>query len=180
MKIVETMRRKRIAIISTGGTIEKTYDEMVGVLANRVNVLDILLAGLDLRGIDLSRIPLMNKDSTDMSDDDHSLIAQTAGILTNTYDGVVVVHGTDTLTKSGELALTSHPKLEAPIIFTGAMRPYELRNTDAIQNMTEALLASQLLEPGVYLAMHNKILQFPGVVKDVTNGTFIKHQIPRN
>ena len=172
------MRRKRIAIISTGGTIEKTYDEMVGVLANRVNVLDILLAGLDLRGIDLSRIPLMNKDSTDMSDDDHSLIAQTAGILTHTYDGVVVVHGTDTLTTSGELTLAHHPKLAAPIIFTGAMRPYELRNTDAIQNMTEALLACQLLDPGVYLAMHNKILQFPGVVKDVANGTFVMKSEP--
>ena len=61
------MRRKHIAIISTGGTIEKTYDEMGGVLANRVNVLDILMAALDLRGIDVSRIPLMNKDSSEMT-----------------------------------------------------------------------------------------------------------------
>ena len=66
-------RKKRIAIVSTGGTIEKTYDEMFGVLANRVNVLDILLAGLDLRGIDISRIPLMNKDSSEMTPDDHQL-----------------------------------------------------------------------------------------------------------
>ena len=167
------MRKKRIAIISTGGTIEKTYDEMVGVLANRVNVLDILLAGLDLRGIDLSRIPLMNKDSSEMTDEDHTLIAQTAGILTQTYDGVVVVHGTDTLTRSGELSLSMNPSLGAPIVFTGAMRPYELRNTDAIQNMTEALLATQLLEPGVYVAMHNKILTFPGVQKDIAQGTFV-------
>ena len=167
------MRKKRIAIISTGGTIEKTYDEMVGVLANRVNVLDILLAGLDLRGIDLSRIPLMNKDSSEMTDEDHTLIAQTAGILTQTYDGVVVVHGTDTLTQSGELSLSMNPSLGAPIVFTGAMRPYELRNTDAIQNMTEALLATQLLEPGVYVAMHNKILTFPGVQKDIAQGTFV-------
>ena len=42
-----------------------------------------------------------------MSDDDHSLIAQTGGILTHTYDGVVVVHGTDTLTTSGELTSAS-------------------------------------------------------------------------
>ena len=168
------MSRKRIAIISTGGTIEKTYDEMVGVLANRVNVLDILLNALDLRGIDISRIPLMNKDSSEMSADDHALIAQTAGILTHTYDGVVVVHGTDTLQVSGEQTLAEHPKLRAPIIFTGAMRPYELRNTDAIQNITESLLASQFLGPGVYVVMHNKILTFPGVIKDVAAGTFIQ------
>ena len=35
--------RKRIAIISTGGTIEKTFDELAGVLENRVSVLDLLL-----------------------------------------------------------------------------------------------------------------------------------------
>ena len=170
------MRRKHIAIISTGGTIEKTYDEMGGVLANRVNVLDILMAAMDLRGIDVSRIPLMNKDSSEMSPDDHSLIAQTAGILTRTYDGVVVVHGTDTMQISGEMTLNENPNLRSPIIFTGAMRPYELRNTDAVQNMTEALLASQLLPPGVYVVMHNKVLTFPGVVKDLNRGTFVQTQ----
>ncbi len=33
--------KKRIALISTGGTIEKTYDELSGVLANGVSVLDV-------------------------------------------------------------------------------------------------------------------------------------------
>ena len=36
--------RKRIALISTGGTIEKTYDKLAGVLANQVSVLDVMLA----------------------------------------------------------------------------------------------------------------------------------------
>ena len=53
------------------------------------------------------------------------------------------------------------------------MRPYELRNTDALQNLTEALLAVRLLEPGVYVAMHNKVLRFPGVEKDHNAGTFV-------
>jgi L-asparaginase len=49
-----------------------------------------------------------------------------------------------------------------------------LRATDALQNLTEALLAVQILAPGVYLAMHNQVLQFPGVIKDRTLGTFVK------
>jgi L-asparaginase len=53
------------------------------------------------------------------------------------------------------------------------MRPYEMRHTDAIQNVIEALTAIQLVEPGVYAAMHNKVLKFPGVVKDRGNGTFV-------
>ena len=61
-----------------------------------------------------------------------------------------------------------------PIVLTGAMRPYELRNTDALQNLTEAFLAVQLAAPGVYVAMHNQVLQFPGVSKDKVAGTFVK------
>ena len=34
------------------------------------------------------------------------------------------------------------------------------------------LLAAQVLEPGVYCVIHNKVLRFPGVVKDHARGTF--------
>ena len=50
--------RKRVALISTGGTIEKTYDEMEGVLRNEVSNLDVMLAGLELEGVVLTRVPL--------------------------------------------------------------------------------------------------------------------------
>ena len=86
---------------------------------------------------------------------------------------MVVVHGTDRLAESGEAA-DSIGLPPVPIVFTGAMRPYELRSTDAMQNLTEALLAVRLLEPGVYVAMHNRILRFPGVIKDHDAGTFVK------
>ena len=168
------MRKKRIAVVSTGGTIEKTYDDMAGVLANHVNVLDILLASLKLNGIQITRVPLMNKDSLEMVPGDHTLIARTAGDLAETHDGVVVVHGTDRLQVSGDQTLALNPELSGPVVFTGAMRPYEVRHTDAVQNMTEALLAVQSLSPGVYVAMHNVILKFPGVVKDPKRGTFTK------
>jgi L-asparaginase len=166
--------KKRIAIISTGGTIEKTYDELRGVLANRVSVLDVMLASLELNGVEIARVPLMNKDSLDMTAEDHTLIARTAGAMAESYDGVIVVHGTDRLTVSGErtCALLGRPRV--PIVFTGAMRPYEMRSTDAVQNLVEALLAVQILAPGVYVAMHNAVLAFPGVEKDRARGTFVK------
>src|SRR5678816_2561451 len=93
---------RRIALISTGGTIEKTYDELSGVLANKISVLDVMLVSLELRGITVQRISLMNKDSLDMTPDDHTLIAETAARLARELAGVVVVHGTDRLAVSGE------------------------------------------------------------------------------
>ena len=41
------------------------------------------------------------------------------------------------------------------------MRPYEFPNTDTIQNVTEALLTTRLVEPGVYAVMCNRVLRFP-------------------
>jgi hypothetical protein len=43
-----------------------------------------------------------------------------------------------------------------------------------VQNLTEALLAVQVMPAGVYVAMHNRVLAFPGVRKDVSSGTFVK------
>lgn len=166
--------KRRIALISTGGTIEKTYDELSGVLANRVSVLDVMLVSLELRGIEVQRVLLMNKDSLEMTPEDHTVIAETAGRLAREMAGVVVVHGTDRLAVSGHRVVELVGTPVSPVVFTGAMRPYELRSTDALQNLTEALLAVQLCAPGVYVAMHNQVLQFPGVIKDKVLGTFVK------
>lgn len=168
------MAKKRVCIISTGGTIEKTYDELDGILSNRVSVLDVMLAGLVHQHLEIARVPLMNKDSRDMSDADHSLIARTAGTMAESFDGVVVVHGTDTLTVTGERMVELLGEPRVPIVLTGAMRPYELRRTDAVQNLTEALLAVQILSAGVYCVMHSTALRFPGVVKDYERGTFVR------
>ena len=165
---------RRIALISTGGTIEKTYDELRGVLENQVSVLDIMLASLELRGVSITRVQLMNKDSLDMSPEDHTLIAETAGRLAESHAGVVVVHGTDRLAVSGHRVVELIGQPASPIVFTGAMRPWELRTSDALQNLIEALLAVQLVAPGVYVAMHNQVLRFPGVTKDLERRTFVK------
>ena len=165
---------KKIALISTGGTIEKTYNPLSGALKNEVSVLDVMLGQLTLSGIQLDRMQLMNKDSLEMTEKDHRLIALSAERLLETHDGIVIVHGTDRLAHTGEYCYTFLEDVSGPIVLTGAMRPYELRSTDALQNVTEALMAVQLLSPGIYVAMHNQVLAFPGVEKDPKNLCFRK------
>ena len=75
---------------------------------------------------------------------------------------------------TGDTICELDAKPRVPIVLTGAMRPYELRSTDSVQNLVEALMAVQLAAPGVYAAMHNKLLSFPGVRKDKNAGTFIE------
>lgn len=168
-----TMADFHLTLISTGGTIEKTYQPRSGQLRNETSVLDHMLTQLELPDLRIDRIRLMNKDSLHMIDADHARIAAAASEAATRCSGVVVVHGTDRLAESGHATeLVGRPY--SPIVFTGAMRPYELRNTDAMQNLTEALAVVRLLDPGVYVAMHNKVLSFPGVAKDHEAGTFVR------
>ncbi len=166
----------KVALISTGGTIEKTYDEHEGILANGTSVLERMLGALQLDGVDITYVALMDKDSRDMKDADHRIIAETVHECSKEHDGVVVIHGTDTLSLTGDCIVELFPELPIPCVITGAMRPWIMRNTDALQNLVESFSVVKLLCAGVYVAMHNRVLQFPGVVKDAKQLRFVKKE----
>ena len=68
----------------------------------------------------------------------------------------------------------AHDASAVPVVLTGAFRPFEMQQSDALQNLTEALLATSLLEPGIYCASHGRALRFPGVRKDRVHSRFIR------
>jgi L-asparaginase len=164
----------RLTILTTGGTIDKTYDEFQGSLRNQYTVLDVILDSLRIPDLFVRHVDVMHKDSLDMTDEDRRVIAKAVRDVLKNSDAVIILHGTDTLEETGDLLCREGGDLEIPVILTGAMRPYEFRDTDAIQNVTEALLASRLLEGGVYVVMHNRVLKFPGIVKDRDARTFVR------
>jgi hypothetical protein len=51
-----------------------------------------------------------------------------------------------------------------------------MRNSDSLQNLAESFAVVQILSPGVYVAMHSQVLQFPGVVKDTEHMRFIRKE----
>jgi len=164
----------KVTILTTGGTIEKTYNERDGSLRNYHTILPQMLSTLRLPDLEVSYEQVVFKDSLEMTAADRQRILDaTRGALRET-EAVVILHGTDTLTETGDLLERELDPLAAPVILTGAMRPYEFRDTDALQNVTEALFAARLVPPGVYVAMHNRALRFPGVVKDRARLTFRK------
>jgi len=168
----------KLTILTTGGTIDKTYDEFQGRLRNAHTVLDVILDSLRIPDLVIRHMDVMHKDSLDMTEEDRELIAREVSASARVSEAVVILHGTDTLEETGELLHQECGDLEIPIILTGAMRPYEFRDTDAMQNVTEALLAARLLGPGVYVAMHNRVLQFPGITKDREALAFVQKERP--
>ena len=163
----------RIAILTTGGTIEKTYNESDGTLANVGSVLHHILGNLRHDGLDIRHVPVMSKDSLDVDDTDRQTILYAIKAAMPHNDAIIIIHGTDTLAKTGEYLQANLSDIGKPVILTGAMRPYEFRDSDAVQNVTEALFACGLLGPGVWVVMHSRALRLPGVVKDGSSMTFI-------
>lgn len=169
---------RRIALFTTGGTIEKVYDERTGELANRRSIVDRMLGRLRLTDTTIAVQELMSKDSLLMTDADRALICEVVreavrGPAGQMPHAVVVLHGTDTLATTGERLLAALGAPPVPIILTGAMRPFEMRRSDALQNLNEAIFAAGVLPAGVYCVFHGRALRFPGVRKDRERGTFV-------
>ncbi|MBN1998060.1 asparaginase [candidate division KSB1 bacterium] len=164
-----------IVVITTGGTIEKSYDEKTGILVNRGSHLKKMLKRLRLPFVQIKHYNLLCKDSLEMSLDDRLNIYKTVMTsLDKDNSPIVILHGTDTMQETAQLLYEKIPNPAFPIIMTGAMRPFGFENSDALQNFTEALLAAQLIKGGIYIAMHGKIHRMPGIVKDYERGTFVK------
>ncbi len=173
---------RRITLISTGGTIEKTYDEHSGSLENRASVVQEMLGLLRLEDTVVNTLQLMHKDSLHLTDADRERIVGAVELVVGPAtapagggggEGVVILHGTDTLCVTGELlAARVGPWVRVPVVLTGAMRPFEMKRSDALQNLTEAIFATGVLGAGVWVVAHGRALRFPGPVKDRERGTF--------
>ena len=169
---------RKITLITTGGTIEKTYDESTGELANRRSIVRRMLAELRLEDTEISVFELMSKDSQILTDADRTRILEAVratgaceeGVATT---GIVILHGTDTLAVTGEKLFEELDNPQVPVVLTGAMRPFEMKQSDALQNLTEAIFSAGVLPPGVYCVAHGRVLPFPGVRKDHERGTFV-------
>ncbi|HEV7670961.1 MAG TPA: asparaginase domain-containing protein [Thermoanaerobaculia bacterium] len=171
------MSGRRIALVTTGGTIEKTYDERSGELVNRRSIVQRMLEELRLEDTAIEVVELMTKDSLDLIEEDRAQIAAKVRSLEvetpgRGPSGVVILHGTDTLEQTGERLYSDVPTA-VPIVLTGAMRPFEMKQSDALQNLTEAIFATGVLSPGIWCVAHGRALRFPGVRKDRALGTFV-------
>ena len=141
----------KIVFITTGGTIDKIYfdrknqfevgDPQITEVLREANVT-----------LDHEVIPLMRKDSLDMTGEDRRLVLET--VRKHPARRFVVTHGTDTMVETGKALREAEGKT---IVLTGAMQPARFRFTDAVFNIATAVVAVQLLGDGVYIAMNGRI-----------------------
>jgi len=162
-----------IYVVTTGGTIEKAYSEQTGSVANLNNKIERYLQLLRLPDSEVKVVPLVNKDSLEMTETDRSLVLETVRELINKNAPIVITHGTDTMIQTGLFLKQMLPEVKGPIVLTGAMAPLGFEASDGLQNLTESLLAVRLLPPGIYVVMHNQVFPVDRVKKDRTLARFV-------
>lgn len=167
------MDNQKVTILTTGGTIEKSYNEYDGSLTNRQSRLrNRLLSRLRLPHTDVDLIEVMAKDSLNMTEEDRESIWRTLSEQFHKNSPVVVLHGTDTMEITAEYCFDHCPEPPVAVVFTGAMKPMGFEDSDAPQNFIEAMAVCQVLPPGFYISFHNRVFQVPRVTKNRRRRTF--------
>ncbi len=156
-----------LRIIATGGTFDKHYNELNGTLGFADSHLPAAIARARITApVELELLPLL--DSLDMGDADRERVL--AACQAAPERSIVIVHGTDTMKETA--AVLGPAVLDKTIVFTGAMIPYEIDNSDALFNLGFACGVAQALPPGVYVAMNGRIFAWDNVQKNRAAGVF--------
>ncbi len=164
---------KDLRIIVTGGTIDKVHDPRTEGLAfspdGATHIPEMLRIGrCHFPTVQL----LMLKDSLYFDDADRQAIA--AAVADAPEPAVIVTHGTGTMGETARyLAGQVGDRIEGKtVVLTGAMRPFSLSASDGEFNLGAAVVAAQLLEPGVWGAMNGRVFPADRLNKNVEQGRF--------
>ncbi len=144
-----------ISLISTGGTIASTVDYRTGAVTARFDAEDVLRAVPDLagranyRGRVVANILSENMDPTIWRE----LAVAVREEIDAGADGVVVMHGTDTMQYSAS-ALAFMLDTPVPVVFTGSQRSADRPSSDNVMNAVCAVEAAKADHAETLVCMH--------------------------
>jgi len=132
--------KRKILILGFGGTIAMVPDEK-GVLKPAKSIHEILNIVPSLKEMaEVSFEELENRDSTNINPSHWTKLTLKIAEIHEKYDGVIVTHGTDTMSyTAGAVALSLGRGLKIPIIFTGSQLPLVSHGTDARFNLENSM-----------------------------------------
>jgi glutamyl-tRNA(Gln) amidotransferase subunit D len=144
-----------VSLISTGGTIASTVDYRTGAVTAQFDAEDVLravpdLAGLaNYRGRVVANILSENMTPDVWQDLAHAIYEE----IEAGADGVVVMHGTDTMqfTASAVAFMLETP---VPVVFTGSQRSADRPSSDNVMNAVCAVEAAKSDCAEVLVCMH--------------------------
>ena len=142
--------KAKILLIYTGGTIGMSKDFATGAL-KAFNFGKLLQNIPEIKQLDceIETVSFENPiDSSNMNPEMWTKIATIIEENYNTYDGFVVLHGSDTMSYSASALSFMLENLAKPVVFTGSQLPIGDLRTDAKENLITAIQIASLQENG--------------------------------
>ena len=140
--------KAKILLIYTGGTIGMMKDFETGAL-KAFNFSKLLQRIPELKQLDcdIETVSFENPiDSSNMNPEEWSKIAVIIEDNYLSFDGFVVLHGSDTMSYSASALSFMLENLSKPVIFTGSQLPIGDLRTDAKENLITAIQIASLKE----------------------------------
>ena len=159
----------KISILITGGTFDKEYDEINGILSFKKTQIHEMLHQSRAK-IEFKIKTLMLIDSLEMSDKQRKEIVNNCAHDEN--NKIIITHGTDTIAETGQAIMKEN--FNKCIILTGAMIPIKFGSSDGLFNLGCAVGLVQSLKNGVYVAMNGNYFPANKVKKNIQSGLFEK------
>jgi len=142
--------KPNILLIYTGGTIGMVKDFETGVL-KAFNFSKLLKNIPELKLLDCNIATISFEtpiDSSNMNIEEWVKIATIIKENYDSYDGFVVLHGSDTMSCSASALSFMLENLAKPVVFTGSQLPIGDLRTDAKENLITAIQVASLQDMG--------------------------------
>ena len=147
-----------LSILGCGGTIASRIDYRTGAVDAATSPQELVGAFAHLSKKPLRAKSLFSISSEDTTHIHWQKIAQAAADeIKGGAQGVVITHGTDTMSYSSAALSFMLQGLPCPVIFTGSQRSSDRSSSDAALNMQAALLGADSDLSGVFICMHENL-----------------------
>ncbi len=162
-------KKKEILILNTGGTFNKIYDLINGILVvpkgDRAIKKIIKLSKI----YDIKVTGIIYKDSLDINNYDRKKLVNY--IKKSKFHKIIIVHGTDTINITAKYL--SKYIIDKQIILTGSMVPFSINPIEATSNLMNSYgFLKNNNKSDIYISMHGLIEKHKRIKKNKILGVF--------
>jgi L-asparaginase len=148
---------KKILIINTGGTLSAVMKK--NGLIPGLSIYDMQKELKIVSGdTDIEIEDFCSLDSANIFPEDWCELAKRISDCRNSYDGIVVIHGTDTLAYTSSMLSFMLRNIGIPVVITGSQLSIVNPVADAMENCRCAIHMAASQIPGVFVAFNRKVM----------------------
>ena len=148
---------KRILIINTGGTLSsiKSSNGLVPGMSSGDMLEELRMVS---KNLELETEDFCSLDSSNIGPEDWTGLAALIAKRSYDYQGIVVIHGTDTLAYTSAMLSFMLQNISIPVVVTGSQLSIANPVADALENCRCGIHMAASGYPGIFVAFNRKVM----------------------